>query len=778
MSRSWDISKPFAVSTSASLIVATLSYTGLGQTKTPTASTAPSRTSTESAAKAQPAMQSFEPRQPSALQVLSLETGSDGSAIGYFTLEAPLEPGTKLAASQLESCASNRQTGAKVLLALRDADPPKPMAAIPTNGVPAKVEVRIEITGLLQAGTSRGHLLASGKPVAVIVAKNLQTPFSVKLESGQEKTRFVFAPDCGTFIPLRNDDSSTYPVKWTLAVPGLPDRSGTELLWANRTSYIKVTPCSTWLMAAGNLTAVHPLLADGKLIIQPNFSGVEANSLGGLAPVTIPVSVSATNFSDTTRMIASSILVFAVLLLGGITSLMVSSLVPNSIKRQDVIEQLGRLAVRIRSLPVRLGQRVHVMLRVERHRLLDLLKSRAIFSPDFPTVITQATQGATMMDKQLDLLNQASQILRRAASLQVGVDVPPTIVSQLEGNLAQITERLTTVAPQDADFKFAGALIDASTALLLSIDRLDSTFVTPMVAEAQALAAVFTSTTWTQVFVPQANGDPAVLEILNAPYNNAATIASSDYAYFDMSLMKLRLIRDFVVLYDHTDAPNRPDLAKRFPTFLGLLRQFQWPSIDQAKLRLRELRERIFVEDLKSKLQQDNVAAITLDPSHVIVGQPSTFEVTITDPRYAQCASKAEITVTWDFGDGHSEAGWTVSHYYSADFLKKQTFAKVSAVFSINEQCVMKGSQECVKLEKSILINRDPESQYVGKRTQRELIRLLVALVPALAAYLVAARDKLFTLDIVTAVIVTFLTGFGINNLKDLLAQSVDAKPK
>ncbi|HZK81704.1 MAG TPA: hypothetical protein VFC46_11565, partial [Humisphaera sp.] len=709
--------------------------------------------------------------------------------------------------SRFYNTATNRWVG-KIVLSLLASDH-KVDSGITgqTIDVPAThpnnpVLIRVDVTGMTQVGRSTADLRTFGKTIATLVAFKTLDTFSVGVEPGQEKTSFNLQLDHGVLIPIRNDDPSAYRVTWTLKASELPSSlSGEATLDPAKTTWIEVKPTSSpsdmeFLDGVGLAGLLKPLATKGTLEIKPAPGSLEQAD-SSKAPdanigrsVLLPLVVTVNDYSDVARLFWSTAFVLFFLTAGGVSSLVVSTIAPNASKLVDATELLGStLAERIRGLHVHVGQRLGVMLRVERHRLQAVLKSRRLFSPDFATVLAQVNAGAATMMRQLDLLEQADHIYDRISAMPFGA-APPTIVLQIEQIFDQITDRLATAAPQEGDFTAAAALIANANNKLDGISNLDVNFVTPLVERAHRLRNDFAldvspPTPWLHI-ADKCAAVHFLLDILHSPFDDPKTIDADRYAFFDVNLNRLLIMSEFLPIYarDLNVAQKRAILLRKLDDLVNNLSSETWESFRRARLLLREMSQGKYREDIVQKISDPANLVVLIDPDFMIVEQPSTFEVQFADALYNELEARAEITPRWDFGDGRTEIGWKVIHFYNRQFLEgspsdstgtnaAQRTAEVSVTFEVDGKplTVVPGGTPVTAIpHKPLVVHSNPNAMYFGVRTRTEFFRLAIALAAVVAGYLVTAQGKIAAVDVLTAMVVTFAAGFGINNLKDIVA--------
>lgn len=168
-------------------------------------------------------------------------------------------------------------------------------------------------------------------------------------------------------------------------------------------------------------------------------------------------------------------IVVLILTLGGISSLVLSFLLPHRLQKLNIKEQLEALAGSIASFGGEVNARLGVAARVERSRLLGLLKSRSTISPDFVGIIDQCSQYLTKLSTRVALMQQMDLVLAQFSVL-AGTGVTPSKADAIQTNLEAAMVILGKRETTDADLQAAQAAIANAANDVAAMNQPDPAF--------------------------------------------------------------------------------------------------------------------------------------------------------------------------------------------------------------------------------------------------------------------------------------------------------------
>ena len=200
-------------------------------------------------------------------------------------------------------------------------------------------------------------------------------PVGIKLE-GADRLKLALVDGVRTRIMVRNDDPENYSVTWKL-VNGEEICSGPKDpidLKPKTVAALECTPKLAW--DAGRITNL--LKADQSrdgytLLLLPHPLPPEIRPDSAIQPLKVFRGEAALDFfKPLTRALIGYPILTIILLLGGVSSLLLSYFLPNKLQRLSLRDQLVSLAARTSDLSTRIDSKLAVLVRLERSRLADL----------------------------------------------------------------------------------------------------------------------------------------------------------------------------------------------------------------------------------------------------------------------------------------------------------------------------------------------------------------------------------------------------------------------
>jgi hypothetical protein len=461
---------------------------------------------------------------------------------------------------------------------------------------------------------------------------------------------------------------------------------------------------------------------------------------------------------------------FLILLLiaGGLSSLILSYLLPNKLIRLDLRDKLMQLAERTADLSTRIESRLAVLVRLERSRLMDLLRSRNVLSPDFSTIAAQCTSGIARLSSKVTVLEQMDVVLGRLQRKLA--HVPPTQVDEISALLEDAGVLLGKGEVSDADIQAAGAKVEAASSLVDVLGEANDTFGGKLAEMVRKLVrdldtGAVASPTYLAL-VAQLPGPNAVLRQLSP---GDPVVSPDKYVDLDFALHKMYIIRAYVQMQDGVADPEvKARLSTRQQTLMMYLQSTSWDGLKSARLLLHEMQDDVFPERLLETLQNGSGVSIEMDPSIAYERSPLEFYVYFHKSALNTSAAREEISVRWDFGDGLKEKGWTVSHYFQLRS-RIDTYKVQAQFYDQNGESVIDSNGEPVTVVREVKINPSEIGRGVGERTRTELLKLSAALLIAVFGLVSGAREQIAKLDILPGMVAIFLLGFSADSIKRLL---------
>lgn len=608
--------------------------------------------------------------------------------------------------------------------------------------------------------------------------------FNVKRDGVTEATANLnLADGKPAALYLKNDDPIPYALTYRLLIDGHELARKEVTIARNGNVRLELLPSIPieWINPQWYFARLQDLLkpdtsTNGSLLLYLRQPG---GRIERAAPVqTIPLKISLSFFDPASREALSYLLIIIVLVLGGISSLVLSSLLPNRIQKLDITEQLNSLARTTSNLSSHVSSRLGVLVRVERSRLSELLASRATTSPDFLGILTRCKQGVANLAARIAMLQQMDLVLEQLAKL-IPLGVPPSQVDQIEGYMDKATVLLGKAQPTDADLQAAQSAIADAGATVDAINRPNEVFGQDLAKRVHALVEEINSNLAAmESFVRIKNAVPGAFKILTNVKADAATLDASLYSSVDMALAKVQLVREYVLLSEGTKDPEMLErLKSKESKLLKFLQLDTAQALRAARGLVREMEGDVYPERLVQALAATppQEAFICMEPHLAYEGQPLTFRVEFRSAALDTAAAREEWTCDWEFGDGLKERGQSVSHYFllpRPGFLRRRaakTFTVTARFQDAEGHEVLNAQTQPAEVTRQVEVRPIPLSSWLGERTVTEAIRLAAALLIAVFGLLAGARDQLLKLDVLPGLVAVFLVGFGADTIKNLL---------
>ncbi len=208
-------------------------------------------------------------------------------------------------------------------------------------------------------------------------------------------------------------------------------------------------------------------------------------------------------------------------------------------------------------------------------------------------------------------------------------------------------------------------------------------------------------------------------------------------------------------------------LDARVDQLVGQLQLGSWEALRSARLLLREMQDDIFPERLVEALR-DQDAVILMDPSFAYERSPLEFCASFHQSALNTAAAREEIEVEWDFGDGLTGKGWTVSHYFQIRG-RQDTYEVQARFHDPSGKILNMDAGGPIIVGSTVKIHPSELGRGVGERTRTELLKLSAALLIAVFGLVSGAQDQITKLDVLPGLVAVFLVGFSADSIKRLL---------
>jgi len=568
-------------------------------------------------------------------------------------------------------------------------------------------------------------------------------------------------------IRVTNDDRESHEIEWRLRIDGRNVCQGRAVVGPKSPGLLTCTPSFEWARLTVAGTLFRPVSSPDAVLIVDQ-AGVAATQ----PPLTIAtLPVSADFFDGAAQQWINYVVVVAFLVFGGIVSLVLGQVIPNRLTRIALTERFDELQRAISGLGAHTDSSLRVLLRVERSRLVGVLRSRAVYSPEFASIVTQCSQGIDRLKRRAALVQQLEMALRRIGDAETTTRVSSTQAAQARAGAGRAQEILRNAAPDEPEFLAAEKAIADAVLPLESTAGADAAFQAAVAARVEdRKKELLTALAEDPEFIRITREVPQPADMIRTATPDV--VATSAIA-LDRAATKLQLMVAYVRHrkgVTKTDKRERMDKAEQ--TFLGLLQNSNVASIDEAALVLQQIRDDIYPDSLIRPLRHKE-ARIVVDPSLVYEGIPLQFSVMFHEPAIERAAAaRGAFQCHWAFGDKLNEEAWEVTHYFVTTTRASEQVFTVSVTFTDEhgKPVTEADGKTRVTLTTGVTVRPPRDRRRVGQRSAVELLKLAAALLIAVFGLVAGARDQIAKLDVLPGLIAVFLIGFGADTIKSLLS--------
>lgn len=759
--------------------------------------------------------------------VLSVDPATN-AASGLIYLSNPTEKAIplSLSADDFKSSTSAYGLNTKTVFAVQPPSgtpAPAQQVLVTTLEPSATIAVKVDVSSFWEAGEAIADLRNFGIPIGKLRATKWRPPFAVKIVAPvPDKPEFTFTKGNKRQITLKNDDAMTYLVAVDAEVDGTWSPPETVTLPPSSSVTVKLDPPKAWFPGSAG---VKETVRDGNIRLKWQV----ANTGGQPVPERImPFKARLNALSEFWQALWGYLFVLFFLTLGGVCSMVLSNWVPNRLSRADAEEQLNDLARQTTGLSTRIDSGLRVFLRVERNRLHRLLRSRWIFSANFPEVVKQVSDKIAALGRQVDLARQLDRA-REALEPLLQSEPIPVKIDEIDRDLQKSADLLRRCDCTGVDFDAAKTLILGATDRIGKMDSIDEVVAAKLTDRIKSLQSYLEKDAEAGALKELKTLFPKLFESFRAAANEK--LEPRKYSLVDFVTARLDLIRRYQGHFN----PNPP--LPNFPKQKEGVKYFHTNTITglrRANLLLKEIKEGFYVEDIERAIQKNEVK-IVVEPAAPVEDQLLRFSIRFDSEELNEASAREELRCEWDFGhnagaasptvpgapevpglenlketpfkvptvNNLTETGWEAFHYFPPprrgcrdglrQFLRgfwpwrkrASNPYPITATFSKRFPDLDPPDPDSPQpvvvspplvIQRNIKVSEPPESGG-SDRNLAEGVRLGIALIIALIGLLAGARDQLTKLDLIPAAIAVFLLGFGADTIKNLISPKQSPQP-
>ena len=625
------------------------------------------------------------------------------------------------------------------------------------------VDILATISNDAAIGVSIANIFNLGRRIGQLKAIRYDAPLNFTVEGDGSVTssvRVQYGQDIS--IALKNNDDLTYPITPSLYCDGEETTLSPVTVGPGSTTLVRFSTSNNWF-DWGTWFRTKAVALRVVVRLTPSAFGDTVHDR--LFPSrSVPVNAHLARLSPTRSQFFTSGILFVVLLLGGLASLAINSILPNVLRKLSYKKKLRSLADSTSAVSIKVDSRLRVVLRLERNRLLQLLASLSLFSTDAVDVFQQVDTGIIALGKRVTTAQRLDE-LRNQFDLR-STSSPPSISDNIDECLQEAADQLRSLYLSDKIIDGANLALDSAEQKLNALSAQDVLAKDIASRHSQLLARVNCFQNDSLASLKEAL--PGIVEVLDEKFDDEHPVLPTNFMQVDDSIARMNVALDSVYIYSTTkDVGIQARLKERSDQLIQLLGTRDWRTLRSARDLVQQMRQNIYPEDLIDALRSKR-ANISMDQQ---VARPySALELCICFDCYRYNHAKAleHLSCVWNFDDGLTEKGWSICHFYQAP-AEKTISAKIPLSVP-NVPATAQGPSDNVVFSSTLTVRR-AKSTFSNQSRIAETLRFAVAFFLALVSLIAGAQDQLVKLDVVPALIAVFLLGFGADAIKNVLTQ-------
>jgi hypothetical protein len=677
----------------------------------------------------------------------------------------------------------------------------------------ACVDVKVDASGLWQAGFYSAELRNGDSVIASLKALRYQVPFNVKADGPTpEAVTVEITRGRPAHIRLRNDDDMAYRFAWTLDV-GNDQYGGISEIRARGTTSLEFEPrADVFTLHESGFLRSGEKSGTLTLAFEPDASVRDLPVPQRRYPVTARLSY----FNPDSQRIVNWVAILGLLLLGIVVSFFVGHVLPTQKKRVDIKQRLADLDGRLAGLSDVIDTRILNLLRLEKKRLRGELREQL---PVFP----QSAVELPKLDARIDWLEQRISLTARAGDLLEAVDTADGTLAIPEADLIRVHCREIADVIRKP-LPAAGDLAEAEEHMRLAEAIAEASDSDPGQAAVDELSE---RATRVRAAIPATIEDgsgwkvceDAVRGLMNIP-DMPSKLSRPQYVRLARRVCQAELLVRFAELVDSSaDACMRKRRLDRSDDLFKALKDGPDQSHERARDIVHQIEQNVSRADLVAEMARmkeemakagdkanaplNSALRVEIDPLTPITYQLVTFRVRFQRPGLDSAVAQDEIPCTWYVDDvkvgereffpdrcghgpdGHHARGWLTGHYFVDDSFKWQevparALRRVGAAFGwVNRKGSETGGTFKVSvhfpdtdltLSRSVTLERTKD--YVESRSVLALASLGITLFIVAFGLLAGAQEKLQSLDWLSGMLAVLVLGFGADTLKTLISRT------
>jgi hypothetical protein len=640
------------------------------------------------------------------------------------------------------------------------------------------VGLKLELSGLWQAGLSKALLRNGVNELATVDAVRLHAPFNLKVDGpnpGELKLRLT---DGQPFqLRLHNTDAMAYRFQWRLELPGLP-ASGVAVVGPNRSVTLPLPAASSpasWL-EAGFLRSAS---LEGRLVLEhePDPS---------LKPYPLqrqiyPVQASFSWSGPVWQRVWNTGWIVGLLLIGIAASLLLNYALPMQRRRVAAKQRLALLEGRLAGLGAVVPARILSLLRVEKRRLREELRQLWPIDPTTEAALPKFEAQIDWIDRRITLVATAGEHLTMLDGGTTPLAVPQAdLVRQACRTVFEVVAKHQAA---DEDIK------QAQTALLLCADLRAAAAQPPTAAMLQALADTEVAVRQRIALGADPTGHEAAFKALVAallptpPIALPAALSGAAYADRALAVAKAEVVADFRGLLAAAESAEvRTHREARAVDLLAALCPGPDESLARARWIVLEAEQAVSAADLVAALGQLSPGDlwIDVDPPKPLPYQLVALRVRLRQAGLDHALARCQIECVWRVTGGEIESDdWVASYFFEAapqpgwfkkaiaDLMQRDRPIPISIEVGA---CLRHRGQELATVPPATVVV-EPAKSYFWASAWLSLGALFATMLIVGIGLIAGAQEKIQSLDWAAGVFAVLALGFGADALKRVLTK-------
>jgi hypothetical protein len=623
----------------------------------------------------------------------------------------------------------------------------KPAGPMLSGTAPPKqpFSIRVDLANLAEAGVTIAELRSNDDRIADLrLVKERGLPFKVSLDGNPpEKPEIHFVKKTPLDLRLKNDDPMSYPIEWQISFNGRTV-TGATIAGPNGITQFTVAPNKHWFSLWGSFFRSQTV--DGDLTLGYKPTGASAAYPSKIIPITADLD----DYNPAWRDVVATIAVLLILALGGLASSYVKVDLANRVRAISIGKRLGQTSKQIGEIGPQLNSQLRVSLWLERYRIQATMPKKIYFTPETAAVLTQSDTDTTALSARVDLASQIADVSTKKDHLIDAATLAPTIIDETAGKLSAAQDLLKKSVLSDAEKQKIQSLLGGAVNLLDGAGTPDDNLEKIITARLAALTAKFTHAFLqkpTCVQIHAAVPIPFTLLAADGPQ----TFSQSER---DANTRKLAVIADLVQLHSTE------------PAILQCLNRQSYASLLLAEQLTAELKDGISLQQLEAEITA-NPPRVKIIPDRDAV-RPNTsilLKMVFDKNLLNLAAARHRIECNWNFDDNLTDNGWEVHHYFA--FPREYD---VAVTFTDTDQVPIPAPHP-VRRKMTMKPSQSKARGHLAVELQLWFAGFFVAVIGLFAG----AKEKILSLDTMSAMFAVFVLGFGIDMAKNWIVSTTSS---